>query len=47
MAATDCELEKEIHKSKLPKAQQHILDQDRNLARKMEQERRRKEAVSC
>lgn len=46
MAATDCELEKEIHKSKLPEAQQHILDQDRNLARKMEQERRRKEAVS-
>ncbi|KAL2301553.1 hypothetical protein Nmel_010941 [Mimus melanotis] len=46
MAATDCELEKEIHKSTLPEAQQHILDQDRNLARKMEQERRRKEAVS-
>ncbi|XP_031974068.1 bromodomain testis-specific protein isoform X3 [Corvus moneduloides] len=46
MAATDCELEKEIHNSKLPKAQQHILDQDRNLARKMEQERRRKEATA-
>lgn len=46
MAATDCELEKEMPKSKLPEAQQHILDQDRNLARKMEQERRRKEAVS-
>ncbi|NXB39830.1 BRDT protein, partial [Eulacestoma nigropectus] len=46
MAATDCELEKEIHKSKLPEAQQHILDQDRNLARKMEQERRRKEATA-
>lgn len=43
---TDCELEKEIPKSKLPEAQQRILDQDRNLARKMEQERRRKEAVS-
>ncbi|NWV91960.1 BRDT protein, partial [Machaerirhynchus nigripectus] len=46
MAATDHELEKEIHKSKLPEAQQHILDQDRNLARKMEQERRRKEATA-
>ncbi|NWU21445.1 BRDT protein, partial [Dyaphorophyia castanea] len=46
MAATDCELEKEIDKSKLPEAQQHILDQDRNLARKMEQERRRKEATA-
>ncbi|NXJ20951.1 BRDT protein, partial [Dicrurus megarhynchus] len=46
IAATDCELEREIHKSQLPKAQQHILDQDRNLARKMEQERRRKEATA-
>ncbi|XP_017585409.1 PREDICTED: bromodomain testis-specific protein isoform X3 [Corvus brachyrhynchos] len=46
MAATDRELEKEIHNSKLPKAQQHILDRDRNLARKMEQERRRKEATA-
>ncbi|NWW12075.1 BRDT protein, partial [Oreocharis arfaki] len=46
MAATDCELEKEIHESKLPEAQQHVLDQDRNLARKMEQERRRKEATA-
>ncbi|NXM47780.1 BRDT protein, partial [Gymnorhina tibicen] len=46
MAATDCELEKEIHESKLPEAQQHILDQDRDLARKMEQERRRKEATA-
>ncbi|NWR05934.1 BRDT protein, partial [Paradoxornis webbianus] len=46
MAATDCELEKEIHK-KLPEVQQHTLDQDRNLARKMEQERRRKEATAC
>ncbi|NXE33009.1 BRDT protein, partial [Ptilorrhoa leucosticta] len=45
-AATDCEFEKEIHGSKLPEAQQHILDQDRNLARKMEQERRRKEATA-
>uniref|UniRef100_A0A8C3RB56 Bromodomain testis-specific protein n=1 Tax=Cyanoderma ruficeps TaxID=181631 RepID=A0A8C3RB56_9PASS len=45
MAATDCELEKEIPK-KLPEAQQHTLDQDRNLARKMEQERRRKEATA-
>ncbi|NXK87915.1 BRDT protein, partial [Formicarius rufipectus] len=47
-AVTDCELEKEMQKNKqLPEAQQHIIDQDRNLARKMEQERRRKEAVSC
>ncbi|XP_014738693.1 PREDICTED: bromodomain testis-specific protein [Sturnus vulgaris] len=46
MAATDCELEKEIHKSTLPEAQQHILGQDRDLARKMEQERRRKEATA-
>ncbi|NWT28865.1 BRDT protein, partial [Cardinalis cardinalis] len=46
MAVTDCELEKEIPKSKLPEAQQRILDQDRNLARKMEQERRRKEATA-
>ncbi|XP_030135024.4 bromodomain testis-specific protein isoform X1 [Taeniopygia guttata] len=46
MAMTDCELEKEIHESKLPEAQQCILDQDRNLARKMEQERRRKEAIA-
>ncbi|XP_027746517.1 bromodomain testis-specific protein isoform X3 [Empidonax traillii] len=47
MAATDCELEEETHKDKeLPEAQQHILDQDRNLARKMEQERRRKEAMA-
>ncbi|NXQ76447.1 BRDT protein, partial [Quiscalus mexicanus] len=46
MAVTDCELEKEIPKSKLPEAQQRVLDQDRNLARKMEQERRRKEATA-
>ncbi|NXI09455.1 BRDT protein, partial [Irena cyanogastra] len=46
MAVTDCELEKEIHKSKPPEAQQCTLDQDRNLARKMEQERRRKEATA-
>ncbi|NXH34683.1 BRDT protein, partial [Myiagra hebetior] len=45
MAATDCELEKEIHFVE-PKAQQQVLDQDRNLARKMEQERRRKEATA-
>ncbi|XP_064284281.1 bromodomain testis-specific protein [Passer domesticus] len=46
MAVTDCELEKEIHESSLPKVQQCVLDQDRNLARKMEQERRRKEATA-
>ncbi|NWI93717.1 BRDT protein, partial [Pitta sordida] len=46
MAVTDCELEKEMQKNEqLPEAQQHSLDQDRNLARKMEQERRRKEAM--
>ncbi|NWS15608.1 BRDT protein, partial [Pachyramphus minor] len=45
--ATDCELENEMHKNKeLPEAQQHILEQDRNLARKMEQERRRREAMA-
>ncbi|NXC06261.1 BRDT protein, partial [Orthonyx spaldingii] len=46
VAATDCELEKEIPKSKLPEAQQHIVDQEHNLARKMEQERWRKEATA-
>ncbi|NXO87160.1 BRDT protein, partial [Sitta europaea] len=46
MAATDCEFEKEMHESKLPEAQEHTLDQDRHLARKMEQERRRKEATA-
>ncbi|NXU18176.1 BRDT protein, partial [Pardalotus punctatus] len=46
MAETDHEPEMEIQESKLPKAQQHILNQDRNLARKMEQERRRKEATA-
>ncbi|NXQ45674.1 BRDT protein, partial [Catharus fuscescens] len=46
MAVTVCELEKEIHKNTLPETQQHTLDQDRNLARKMEQERRRKEATA-
>ncbi|KFW96282.1 Bromodomain testis-specific protein [Phalacrocorax carbo] len=47
MAATDCEPQKE-HKSKqLPEAQQHSLVQDRDLARKMEQERRRREAMAC
>ncbi|KAM6128726.1 LOW QUALITY PROTEIN: bromodomain testis-specific protein [Phoenicopterus ruber ruber] len=47
MAVTDWEPQKE-HKSKqLPEAQQQILFQDRNLARKMEQERRRREAMAC
>ncbi|XP_016155906.1 PREDICTED: bromodomain testis-specific protein [Ficedula albicollis] len=46
VAVTVCELEKEIHKSTLPEAEQRTLDQDRNLARKMEQERRRKEATA-
>ncbi|KAM9280110.1 LOW QUALITY PROTEIN: bromodomain testis-specific protein [Cariama cristata] len=48
MAATDGEPQKEEHKSKqLPEAQQHTPVQDRNLARKMEQERRRREAMAC
>ncbi|XP_056212176.1 bromodomain testis-specific protein [Falco biarmicus] len=47
-AVTDRESQKEERKSEqLPKAQQHTLVQDRNLARKMEQERRRREAMSC
>ncbi|EOA96385.1 Bromodomain testis-specific protein, partial [Anas platyrhynchos] len=48
IAIKDCESPKEEDKTKqLPEAQQHTLSQDRNLARKMEQERRRREAVSC
>lgn len=48
MAMRDCKPRKEEDMSKqLPEAQQHPLVQDRNLARKMEQERRRREAVSC
>ncbi|NXL26748.1 BRDT protein, partial [Glaucidium brasilianum] len=48
MAETDCEPQKEKHKSKqLPDVQQHTLIQDRNLARKMEQERRRREVMAC
>ncbi|KFO10365.1 Bromodomain testis-specific protein [Balearica regulorum gibbericeps] len=48
MAEIDCEPQKEERKSKqLPEAQQHTLVQDRNLARKMEQERRRREAMAC
>lgn len=46
MAVTDCEPQKEQKGEQLPKAQQHTLVQDRNLARKLEQERRRREAVS-
>lgn len=48
MVATDCEPQKEDHQSKqLPEAEQHNPAQDRDLARKTEQERRRREAVSC
>ncbi|NXG69575.1 BRDT protein, partial [Baryphthengus martii] len=48
MVATDCKPQKEKHKSKqMPEAQQHPLDEDRNMARKMEQERRRREAMTC
>ncbi|NXK22303.1 BRDT protein, partial [Arenaria interpres] len=47
MAATDCESQKKQKSKQLPEAQQHTLIQDRNLARKMEQERRRREAMAC
>ncbi|XP_010079454.1 PREDICTED: bromodomain-containing protein 3-like [Pterocles gutturalis] len=48
MAVTDCEPKTEDHKSKqLLEVQQCTLVQDRNLARKMEQERRRREAMAC
>lgn len=48
MVMKDLKPPKEEDMSKqLPEAQQHPLVQDRNLARKMEQERRRREAVSC
>ncbi|NXX42938.1 BRDT protein, partial [Tricholaema leucomelas] len=47
MVVTDCEPQKEEHKKKeLSEPQQHSLVQARNLARKMEQERRRREVVS-
>ncbi|NXN40629.1 BRDT protein, partial [Rhinoptilus africanus] len=46
MAATDCEPPKEQTSNQLPEAQQHTLVQDRNLARKMEQESRRRQAMS-
>ncbi|KFP17486.1 Bromodomain testis-specific protein [Egretta garzetta] len=44
---TDCEPQKGQRSKQLPEAQQHTLVQDRNLARKMEQERRRREAMAC
>ncbi|NXA52801.1 BRDT protein, partial [Nothocercus julius] len=48
MVAKDSDAQKEECKSKqLPEVQQHSLAQDRNLARKMEQERRRREAMTC
>ncbi|XP_059677985.1 bromodomain testis-specific protein [Gavia stellata] len=47
MAATDCEPQQEQKSKQLPEAQQHTPVQDRNLARKMEQERRRREAMAC
>ncbi|NXN63651.1 BRDT protein, partial [Himantopus himantopus] len=46
-AVTDCEAQKEQKSKQLPEAQQPTLVQDRNLARKMEQERRRREAMAC
>ncbi|NXG63501.1 BRDT protein, partial [Hemiprocne comata] len=47
MAATACEPQKEQKNTQLPEAQEASPVQDRNLARKLEQERRRTEAVSC
>ncbi|XP_009466526.1 PREDICTED: bromodomain testis-specific protein [Nipponia nippon] len=47
MTATDSEPQKEQKIKQLPEAQQHALVQDRNLARKIEQERRRREAMAC
>ncbi|XP_015725901.1 bromodomain testis-specific protein isoform X2 [Coturnix japonica] len=47
-AMKDCKPTKEEDMSKqLPEAQQQPLVKDRNLARKMEQERRRREAMAC
>ncbi|NWW95338.1 BRDT protein, partial [Rhynochetos jubatus] len=47
MAVTDCEPQKDQKNEQLPEAQKHAPIQDRNLARKMEQERRRREAMAC
>ncbi|KFP42132.1 Bromodomain testis-specific protein [Chlamydotis macqueenii] len=47
MAATDCEPQQAQKSKQLPETQQHTLVQDRNAARKMEQERRRREAMAC
>ncbi|NXE20756.1 BRDT protein, partial [Ardeotis kori] len=46
-AATDCEPQQAQKSKELPETQQHTLVQDRNVARKMEQERRRREAMAC
>ncbi|NXG48532.1 BRDT protein, partial [Psilopogon haemacephalus] len=48
VVVTDCEPQKEEDKNKqLSEPQQHCCVQARNLARKMEQERRRREAMAC
>ncbi|KAM6265379.1 bromodomain testis-specific protein [Spheniscus humboldti] len=47
IAVTDYEPQNQQKSKQLPKAQQRALVQDRNLARKMEQERRRREAMAC
>ncbi|NXE75079.1 BRDT protein, partial [Cochlearius cochlearius] len=47
VAETGCEPQKEPRSKQLPEAQGLTLVQDRNLARKMEQERRRREAMAC
>ncbi|KFR15913.1 Bromodomain testis-specific protein, partial [Opisthocomus hoazin] len=46
MAATDCELQKEQKSKQLPQVQQQTPLEDRNLARKMAQERRRREVMA-
>ncbi|XP_010146742.1 PREDICTED: bromodomain testis-specific protein [Eurypyga helias] len=47
LSVTDCEPQKDQKNKQLPEAQKHTPVQDRNLARKMEQERRRREAMAC
>ncbi|XP_072199112.1 bromodomain testis-specific protein [Excalfactoria chinensis] len=46
-AMKNCKPTKEDVSKQVPEAQQHPLVQDRNLARKMEQERRWREATAC
>ncbi|KFP72944.1 Bromodomain testis-specific protein [Apaloderma vittatum] len=47
-AAICCEPKSEVQKNEqLPEAKEYILPEDRNVAKKLEQERRRRIAVSC